>query len=213
MASVKGFFYDWLGGNEALFRQVNGSYSDLSDRAALLLNQAGDHHHFPYIMVGLFGIAILDYLIRSTTGRAGTKQRLVSWLGVFCVLGVGYVTDFYIIDLLKGHFSYPRPYQLFGIETVHVLEIKAGAGESFRSFPSGHAAFVTLLAIGLSPVLGNRMRSLMALLVVAVCWARIASGVHFPADVLGGVLLTAFVVSIVRSVIHTLLRSFFGLRC
>jgi membrane-associated phospholipid phosphatase len=54
-----------------------------------------------------------------------------------------------------------------------------------RSFPSGHAATAVAFAIGLSWVYPRGKYLFMGFAVMA-CWQRIASGAHFPSDVLAG---------------------------
>lgn len=66
-----------------------------------------------------------------------------------------------------------------------------------KSFPSGHAMSSTFtygaLVLVFLPVNGRRYRPLViggaALLVVAICFSRLALGVHYISDVVGGVVL------------------------
>ena len=66
-----------------------------------------------------------------------------------------------------------------------------------KSFPSGHAMSSTFtygaLLLVFLPVIGRRYRLVViaaaALLVVAICFSRLALGVHYISDVVGGVVL------------------------
>lgn len=66
-----------------------------------------------------------------------------------------------------------------------------------KSFPSGHAMSSTFtygaLVLVFLPVIGRRYRPAVvagaALLVVAICFSRLALGVHYITDVVGGVVL------------------------
>ncbi len=83
---------------------------------------------------------------------------------------------------LKAGFDVLRPPLVLPAGTVHLLDVLPGN----RSFPSGHAVAVGVLA----GVLMQR-RSLpaqlgLALLAVLVCLSRLAIGVHWPLDVLAG---------------------------
>lgn len=63
------------------------------------------------------------------------------------------------------------------------------------SFPSDHFSF--LWAIGLSLVLQAGLRlqgSLILLIAICVGWARIFLGIHFPADMVGGLFISSFIV-------------------
>lgn len=57
------------------------------------------------------------------------------------------------------------------------------------SFPSGHATRVAALAAALSPWLPLPGQIFFTVWVVAVCLSRVALGLHFLSDVLGGALL------------------------
>jgi undecaprenyl-diphosphatase len=68
---------------------------------------------------------------------------------------------------------------------------------SGKSFPSGHALGATIaygsLVLVLLPLIARRARravvALAVLLVVAVAFTRVALGVHYVSDVVGGILL------------------------
>lgn len=81
---------------------------------------------------------------------------------------------------LKHAFSLPRPGQLgLGVQWL--------AHRNGPSFPSSHAT--TAAAWAALAATGTRRRSLwllFALAAIAIGWARIALGVHFPRDVLAG---------------------------
>jgi undecaprenyl-diphosphatase len=82
-----------------------------------------------------------------------------------------------------------------------------------RSFPSGHASFITLMVVSMWPALGYRMRWAGVVAIFGVCWARVSLGVHFPADVLAGVLFTMLSTIAVRAVVYVVYRKIFKLYC
>lgn len=58
------------------------------------------------------------------------------------------------------------------------------------SFPSDHVTFMAAVSIGLWLYSGYRLIAVVtALLTAAVAWSRIYLGVHFPLDMLGGVIV------------------------
>jgi undecaprenyl-diphosphatase len=90
-------------------------------------------------------------------------------------------------NLLKVGFNRPRP---------HIFEWGTYAMSS--SFPSGHAMSSTVvyttvayLAARLQQNLASRIltMALAALMIIAICFSRLYLGVHYPSDVLAGVLI------------------------
>ncbi len=106
--------------------------------------------------------------------------RLAVFLAV-TVLGGGLLNN-----LVKVAVDRPRP--------VLVDPVAVAGG---RSFPSGHAMSSTVvygaLLLVFLPVIARRLRPVAvaaaALLVGAICFTRLALGVHYLSDVLGGVVL------------------------
>lgn len=229
MELTKDTLYDWLGTNEWLFRELNAIHGSLYDPAMVFFSRLADRHYLPYYMGIMLVYVLFSYLIRKANNKGGARQYLASWFGVFLVIVVGYATYGKTIGFMKDHFHYPRPYiALEGIYTpntqppnVRVTEMQreienkqdTHPGDEYRSFPSGHASFITFLVVALWPMLTTRGRWLGLLLIPLVCLARIALNMHFPSDVLGGVVVTAIVIIIVRAVVYGALRKIFNLRC
>ena len=82
-----------------------------------------------------------------------------------------------------------------------------------EGFPSGHAGYITILILSLWPAFGDKMRWLGVGIILAVCWSRMALGVHFPADLLAGFLIAAIEVLLLRKIIYGALHKLFGLKC
>lgn len=98
---------------------------------------------------------------------------------VFCATGV---FSWFTVSFLKTIFSTPRPYEILDIMPLFTYG-------SMDSFPSGHAAVFGALAFGLLFLHRSSGSILFALLSVIVLVARIVSGIHFPIDIIGGILI------------------------
>ena len=183
---LKQIFYDWGGANVWLFQFLNGLRAPWLDQAMLWLTDAGDWQSFS-VYVGLLALFAL------ARERRGTPD-LHAWLLAFAVFAVSYLLDALTFSALKDYFHYPRPALALGRDAVHLIRPLA----DFRSTPSGHAAYIMVVAASFWPVLGHATRLLAVLLVVGVGFSRINLGVHFPADVVFGWLIGLVVVTLVR---------------
>jgi membrane-associated phospholipid phosphatase len=99
-------------------------------------------------------------------------------LKYLAVLGIPFV----IVSLLRRYIGAPRPYEIYDF-----YESKPKDSEK-NSFPSRHA--FSIFAIGVVtlfayPVFG----SVLLILGVGLCLARVALGYHFPRDVIAGGLI------------------------
>lgn len=99
------------------------------------------------------------------------------------------------VQLLRAAVPAPRPAQLgIGVQWV---EHAARAG-----FPSMHAAGALALAASLQAARPTRNLAPLAWgVAVAVAWSRVCLGVHFPSDVLVGMLLGVLSAGAVRALV------------
>jgi len=111
-------------------------------------------------------------------GVALLRKRPRSALFVFALVAITSVSS----QLLKALLAYPRA-------EGNIV----GAGISDVAFPSGHTTATMSLAIALVVVTPSRLRALAAVIgggmVLAMSYSLVASGSHFPSDVMGGYLL------------------------
>ena len=218
-ASLKEIFYDWMGLNKWLFVQINSLHHDLYDAVMLLITRLGDSHMFPYYMALLALFVILTTITRIFCKKGGIKHYMSGWAGVFIVLSVSFAIDVGMLRTIKDYYNFPRPYialaqdQLYANEQVTVLDRKADPDDDYRSFPSGHAVFSTMLVVGMWPMLTPGFQWVGVAFVALVCWSRMALGMHFPADIVGGITFAFLLVLVMRAALYNLLRKLFRLNC
>ena len=99
-------------------------------------------------------------------------------IGFMAIAGVGWL----LIAAVKAVVSEPRPAQMF-----------TDTHQSLQSYPSGHVTFVMALTVAAGAALaGSRWRwpvvIVLSLLTLATAWSRLYFGVHYPMDVVGGIL-------------------------
>ena len=110
-----------------------------------------------------------------------------------------------LIDPVKSLFQRPRP-----IADVPIIDYITGT-----SFPSGHAYTATVLAgvLCLAYTIGWRGNKVVAAVAVAalyvllVSWSRVYLQVHYPSDVLGGVLFGLLTLVLLSLIYRGLRRS------
>jgi len=99
-----------------------------------------------------------------------------------------------ITHLLKWAVHRPRPYTVSeGIDAM----VNSGG----YAFPSGHSAEVFVLVFGLWMLYKNKyLRLIILLWALFIAYTRMAFGVHYPTDIMGGIITAAFSVWIARRI-------------
>lgn len=134
-----------------------------------------------------FGVPLAT-LIWGERGTNKKKSRL-SFLYVGLSIGVAGLVSF----LIKKTTSIPRPYEI----DARITQWSVGGG---YSFPSGHTteAFASAIAI-IFLYRDPRLGIPMLLWATTVAFSRIYLGVHYPFDILGGIMIALTVTFFMRS--------------
>jgi undecaprenyl-diphosphatase len=117
----------------------------------------------------------------------GLRQSRPAVVRVAAVLGVAFVTG----QVVASVSSEVRPFQT---HTVHQL-IPHDPGPSL---PSDHATAAFAVAFAVGAFLSWRWGAVLSVLAVVIGFARIWTGVHYPADVLVAALIAAAAVGVVQ---------------
>lgn len=92
--------------------------------------------------------------------------------------------DFIFITLFRKYINAIRPYDKFSFTPV--VKYEHGKGKSFPSRHTASAFIIAMACLYLNFYLGL----FMFLLAVLIGFTRIASGVHFPKDVIAGMIIS-----------------------
>ena len=106
------------------------------------------------------------------------------WLMVIKALGAATLARLIITNIIRWFWERPRP---FTINEVNLLL----QHEPTASFPSGHAAFY--FAISTIVYFYNKKAGLLFFLAsFLISFARVFSGIHWPSDILAGLIIGIF---------------------
>lgn len=127
----------------------------------------------------LFGLILLAYFF---------KNRKVFWTGFWS----GLLSRGVLTVLIRWIYARPRPFVV--LENAKRL-IEQDPKEA--SFPSGHAAFYFAIAFAVFAY-NKKDGAILIILAALFSFARVAAGVHYPLDIIGGIIVSGISVYIVR---------------
>jgi len=131
---------------------------------------------FPNITV--LGNAGIFWILLTAVLMCFKKTRRAAVCSMFALLGSLVLNNF----ILKPLVGRVRPYEV--IEGLRLIGAKATDG----SFPSGHTAASIASAVALSGYLKKRWSVPLFVLALAISFSRLYIGIHYPTDVLAGLL-------------------------
>lgn len=111
-------------------------------------------------------------------------------VGIYALCGYGlclFLTDV----VLKPLFERPRPFMLYQ-ELIPLLHPQD------YSFPSGHTTMAFTISFILYKLLDKKSGIVALVVAFLIAFSRLYVGVHFPTDILGGVLIGWLLASIIQ---------------
>ena len=120
-------------------------------------------------------------------------QKVPACVVMIVMLGLAVgVADFIASGILKDLVARPRPTRVPELEGV--LHLVNGYKSGTYGFVSSHAANTMALALLFSLIWRNKIATIgMMLWVAANCYSRMYLGVHYPTDILGGLIVGSLV--------------------
>ena len=158
-------FSAWTKTTFAFDEWLHGYANTALDHVALVLDKIDDKYVVAAILL-IGGIIIALW------------RGVAKALGFMVVAGVGWL----LIAAVKIIVAEPRPTSFF--PEIHTSDL---------SYPSGHVTFVMALTVAIGAVLaGSKWRwplvVIFSVLTLATAWSRLYLGVHYPTDVIAGII-------------------------
>lgn len=157
-----------MGFDLKLFELLNGlaGKSPLWDKVFIFFAE-----YFWYFLILLFVIWLF------TDRRQSSAQK---WFWFFTAFGSAGIARGVITEIIRYFYHHSRPF----VENPVVVLIE----ENSHSFPSGHVIFIFALA-AVAYFYNKKLGWIIGIGGLVVGLARVIAGVHWPSDILGGIII------------------------
>ncbi len=173
--------------NLSVFEFFNQTFGKpIFDQVMIIANSIADPHfiHYHLILISIIGSIMLyckrnnqaEFKELAITGFSTTTTFLLS--GIILVIGL----------ILKSYTEMPRPF--CSLHNIYTLTKITNNIDCLQSFPSGHVTLSTMLIISFWPLFNRPVKYTSIILVIIIAITRMASGAHYPIDIIAALVLT-----------------------
>ena len=167
---------------------INGWHADWADRLMWIISAKATWLPLYVLLVGLL---VWKYRQPATAPRLLWQKKVPACVLMMVVIlaAVG-MADFVASGILKDLVARPRPTRVPELEGV--LHLVNGYKSGMYGFASSHAANTMACGLLFSLIWKKRIATCGLMLWVAMnCYSRIYLGVHYPLDIIGGLVIGA----------------------
>ena len=168
-----------------LLLAINGWHAPWADRLMWIISAKATWIPLYLLLVGLL---VWRYRKPAMT-NVKWLQKVPACVVIIAVIGLAVgAADFIASGILKDLVARPRPTRVPELEGV--LHLVNGYKSGQYGFVSSHAANTMALALLFSLIWRNKIATVgLMLWVAANCYSRMYLGVHYPLDILGGLMV------------------------
>ena len=166
---------------------INGWHAPWADRLMWIISAKATWIPLYLLLIGLL---VWRYRKPAMT-NVKWLQRVPACVVIIAVIGLGVgAADFIASGILKDLVARPRPTRVPELEGV--LHLVNGYKSGQYGFVSSHAANTMACGLLFSLIWRKKIATVGMMLWVAVnCYSRMYLGVHYPLDILGGLMVGA----------------------
>lgn len=176
---------------------INGWHAPWADRLMWIISAKTTWIPLYLLLVGLL---IWRYRQPSNNATKWLKKVPVCVVMIVAIVAAVGLSDFIASGILKDLVARPRPTRVPELEGV--LHLVNGYRSGQYGFVSSHAANTMASGLLFSLIWRNKIATVGLMLWVAVnCYSRMYLGVHYPLDILGGLIVGALMAVVAYQVL------------
>jgi membrane-associated phospholipid phosphatase len=140
----------------------------------------------------VFYLIYIIYVLKTIIIDKAIFSSLIKLKNIFKI-GILYSLFGVIFTILKYCVNLPRPFCSLP-EGTFITILDTNLARCLSSFPSSHSGMSLLIAYILWPNLNKFQKILAVLVVIIECISRITHAMHYPSDILYGLLITSLII-------------------